>query len=174
VPAGAGLPGGGVLLVGRLAGGDTGPSSGHWCHPGAGFSAAQGSGPGGLRAGPQGGLPDTFGRRTSLYTGGGPSVAAPASDQRVVPAAVAVVSGRRRDNGADGTATWVGGGMGASSPGGAGVSPAGASGEPERGGAEGATITAPMNISSSSVRNTRKNRAALIRAAWVIEVISAK
>jgi hypothetical protein len=92
-----------VLLVGRLVGGDTGPSSGHWCQLGAGFSAAQGSGPGGLGAGPQGGLPDTFGRRTSLYTGGVASVGALASDQRVMPAAVAVVRGGRRGNGAGGT-----------------------------------------------------------------------
>src|SRR5205823_7810452 len=89
------------------------------------WPAAQGSGPGGLGAGPHGGLPDTCGRRTPLYTGGGALVGALASDQRVVPAAVAVVSGRRRGSGGEGTGAWTG--MGASSPGGAGASPAGAS-----------------------------------------------
>jgi hypothetical protein len=147
-----------VLRVGRLAGGDTGRSSGHWCQLGAGFSAAQGSGPGGLGAGPQGGLPDTFGRRTSLYTGGVASVAALASDQRL-PASVAVVRGGRRGNGAGGTGAWAGGGMGASPAGGAG----------ELGGAGGATITAPMNATSNNVKKSRKkNRAAFIWAAWVI------
>jgi hypothetical protein len=112
-----------------------------------------------------------------LYTGGGAVVGALASDQRVVPAAVAVVSGWRRGSGAGGTGAWTGGigasspgGIGASSPGGAGTSPAGASGDPEPGGAEGATITAPTNVTSSSVRKSRKkNRAAFIRAAWVID-----
>jgi hypothetical protein len=115
------------------------------------WPAAQGSGPGGLGAGPHGGLPDTVGRRTPLYTGGGALVGALASDQRVVPAAVAVVSGCRRGSGTGGTGAWTGG-IGASSPGGAGASPAGASGDPVPGGAEGATITAPTNVTSSSVR----------------------
>ena len=48
----------------------------------------------------------------------------------------------------------------------AGVSGAGVL---ESEGAEGATITAPMNMTNSSVTNTRKrSRAAFVRAAWVI------
>jgi hypothetical protein len=77
-----------------------------------------------------------------------------------------VVSGRRCGSRVGGPDISGTGDAGASSTGDAGVS---STGVLESGGAEGATITAPMNMTKSNVTDTRKkSRAAFIRAAWVI------
>src|SRR5215470_15213423 len=162
------MPAGGVLLADRAAPTGACPSAGLRRHPGGGPSVVQGSGPGGLGAGPHGGAPDTLGRRTLVYTGGRASAwlaASAPSDQPAVLAAAAVSSDRRCGSGAGGAGVSGAGGAGASSTGGAGTSGAGC---PEAGGADGAAITAPMNMTSSSVINTRKKKRAELRSVWVI------
>jgi hypothetical protein len=101
-------------------------------------------------------VPDTLGReiRSRITGGRAPSspVSSSAKDQPLTPATGAVTGGWGRGNGRDGAA---GGGLPGSGRGGpvarwlCGVS------EPGPGG--GATITAPMNITSSTV-NSIKNK----------------
>src|SRR5215475_2054518 len=87
--------------------------------------------------------------------------ASTSADQLAVPAADAVASGRLRGSGGEGG--WAAGRARGWTVSGAGASPAGA------GGAGGAAITAPTKLTSSTVMNTRKtNRAAFVRAAWVM------
>ncbi len=86
-------------------------------------------------------------------------------DQLAVPAADAVVSGRLRGSGGGGgEGGWAGRGASAWT-----VSGASASGTGDAGSAGGAAITAPTKLTSSTVMNTKRtNRAAFVRAAWIM------
>src|SRR5215475_11484804 len=86
--------------------------------------------------------------------------ASASADQFAVPAADAVASGRLWGSGG-GEGGWAARGASAWT-----VSGASASGTGDAGGA---AITAPTNVTSSTVMNTKRtNRAAFVRAAWVM------
>src|SRR5215470_702759 len=87
--------------------------------------------------------------------------ASASADQFAVPAADAVASGRLRGSAGGAAGGWAARGASAWT-----VSGASASGTGDAGGA---AITAPTNVTRSTVMNTRKtNRAAFVRAAWVM------